>query len=186
MLQPKTTSQLKHKHTTPTTVLTSHSHMTTLLIWEFSWRLDQETDALSASVFQPVIKQNYIQNLWNSTGFIDLGSKNAQSPPLVKTTVKYLDLMPQIESLITECYIQWVQSLKDSKNWREHMVFHSTQETTAAPSCPNSCQTFKLYSYIPSVLFAGLGCFGWLVVGLGFPLLKSIKNLFSIMTMSLL
>lgn len=52
----------------------------------------------------------------------------------------------------------------------EHMVLHSTQETTAAPSCPNSCQTFNLYSYIQSVLFGGLGCFGWLVVGLGFPL----------------
>lgn len=68
----------------------------------------------------------------------------------------------------------------------EHMLFHSAQETTAAPSCPNSCQTFKLYSYILSVLFAGLGCFGWLVVGLCFPPLKGIKNLPSIMTMSLL
>lgn len=54
----------------------------------------------------------------------------------------------------------------------EHTVFHSGQETTAAPSCPNICQAFKLNSYIQSVLFAVLGCFGWLVVGLGFPLLN--------------
>lgn len=66
------------------------------------------------------------------------------------------------------------------------MVLHSTQETTAAPSCPNSCQTLKFYSYIQSGFFAGLGCFGWLAVGLGFPLRTGIKNLFSIMTMRLL
>lgn len=68
----------------------------------------------------------------------------------------------------------------------EHTVFHSRQETTASPSCPNICQTFKLYSHIQNVLFAVLECFGWLVVGLGSPLLKGIKNLFSIMTMRLL
>lgn len=74
----------------------------------------------------------------------------------------------------------------------EHTVFHSRQETTASPSCPNICQTFKLYSHIQNALFAVLGCFGWLVVGLGSlwvpfqPLLKGIKNLFSIMTMRLL
>lgn len=68
----------------------------------------------------------------------------------------------------------------------EHTVFHSRQDTTASPSCPNICQTFKLYSHIQNVLFAVLGCFGWLVVGLGSPLLKGTKNLFSIMTMRLL
>lgn len=61
----------------------------------------------------------------------------------------------------------------------EYTVFHSTQETTAAPSCPNF-YTLQLHS----VCFV---CWlEWLVVGLGFPLLKGIKNLFSIMTMTLL
>lgn len=98
----------------------------------------------------------------------------------MKTLVKYLDLMPQVGSLITGHYIQWVQCLDSNGNLKkrqqelkcvEHMVFHSTQEATAAPSCPNSWQTFQLYSYIQRIfcLWVGggvfLGTVGWRCFG---------------------
>lgn len=44
----------------------------------------------------------------------------------------------------------------------EHMVLHSTQETTAALSCPNSCQTFKLYQLHSECFVCWFGVL-WLV-----------------------
>lgn len=85
----------------------------------------------------------------------------------MKTIVKYLDLMPQIESLITEHNIQWVQGLKDSKNWRVWNICYFTQHkrqlqlphVQTAVKLLNSTVTFWVFC-----LLVWGALVGWLLV----------------------
>lgn len=98
----------------------------------------------------------------------------------MKTTVKYLNLMPQIGALITECYIQWVEGLKDSKNWKVWNTQYFTQDKTqlhlphvqTSVKLLNSTVTFRMFC----LLFWG-ALVGWLLVWV--PLCWKVSKIYS-------